>query len=974
MGRLEDAAKEEAKNLSKKAGKKLAKKIMLVLAKPLIIILILVTVLMSFIGIWSSVTDTLKDMLSQLASYSTSVWKYLTDDYWVDIENKDLERQVRESDGTIATVKVSIVEAYLLDLEEKGISVKDLYLLGDGEYKNPDTGKEKTVWELLKENSENTKLIKKYVAEFIRADFITNQIHRRRGNELVNPNNENEIDGGIYLYRTKNEEKDGNVSKTDKNIYQMEYTEYQKFLEYYQSTGTYFVPSNIEKYFAIAEEDGQLGDIAYSEGDLLYYKVDTKEVTYEKYKEQGSYEKRTDLTLQTEDYQALIAEYSMPYEFLIALCQYTQNPEYVYHVARLARKTRIDLLIQDSMTTTIREEITTADVEKVLRRENQDPTTTSLGNLQIEKIRTVEVVDTPQLIISKVNTWSAAMWNRYMNINETTDHNDTQTISEIRVIYNTTYTVGDSVASDYAAASDSTTRIHEMHRAKGIVKATTEQITTNRFVQIPGVDKIRKSKQFLGLLRNDTGECSNNCFEYKELAQICADEAVFVRDGQDVFYQIPNATREEAPYHNMQHAEEALCAQLQLTYSASNDESENQAYNEKLQGVEEYIRYVLRLPDNEEVDLEEDEDWEDLLPDETDEGIQEVESLIVKTDEEGALPAVTKEELEKIINVKYSGKKKENAISILDTLIECQDEYNVNAVFILAVAQQETSVGTADTSYVKQNNWLSWNLGQDFESPQRNVEIVMYNIKNGTIYFTQGKITIHDIGHTYCPNTEDYPNQGDNWVANVTSTVISMYKAIDVDIVVDQSGEGGSFEPGDEGKGYSGIYTSSSGMSYYEYKQFSPAPWGDNTFMGGTMGDSGCSITSIAIILTGYGIDITPEDLRQKYPGGAALQEILASYGVGSDRKSSKVTSDEVIEHLKTGKPIIMYLENGTDNYWTKKHHFLTLLDWREENGKQQVYVSNPGKNASHFNGWYDVDKVVSYDYVGGAGGSIFVN
>lgn len=700
MGEFIDRVKEGLGNLVKKYGKKGIKKLLLILAKPLLIALLVMTLVASIVGIWSSVTDTLKGMLSQLSSYSKSVWKYLTDDYWFDIENKDIEREVRLSDGSTKKVNVSIVEAYLLDLEEKNISVKDLYLLGDGDsevYYHTDTRKEKTVWELIEEDSENTRLMKKYVSEFIRAEFITNQMHRRRGNALVNVNDENKIDGGVYLYRTQKENEDGQVSKTDKNIYQMTYVEYEKFLEYYNATGTAYVENNVEKYYTVAKEDGQLGAIAYSEGDLMYYKVDTKQTTHKQYKQVTKTERRTDLTLQTEDYQSLIAEYTMPYEFLIALCQYTQNPEYVYHVARMARKTRIDLLVQDGLTTTDRVESTTGDVESSSTTGDNPASTSSLGNQEIERLETYEVVDTPHLIVSKVDTWSTALWNRYVNINHKTEEEREYSLSD-RVIYEEHTTVGEQVTSSSAAASGSTTPVHIVHTAKGVKKVTTEEITINEFIQIPGVDKIRKSKQFLGLLRNETGEHANpDCFELKEFTQICVEEAVFDKEGKNVFYKIPNATREEAPYNNLQHAEEALCAQLQLTYAAVDEEETTNEYNEKLQGVEEYIRYVLRFPENEDVNLEEEEDWEDLIEDP--EGLEGVGGIFDwDIDREEFIRMVTE------FNPPQSAYEyKTYMVPYAGDFYDICKEYGVNPMFAFAHACLETGYGSSRDCIVNKN-------------------------------------------------------------------------------------------------------------------------------------------------------------------------------------------------------------------------------------------------------------------------------
>ena len=50
------------------------------------------------------------------------------------------------------------------------------------------------------------------------------------------------------------------------------------------------------------------------------------------------------------NYKDYIEKYTMPYEFLINLCMITENPEFVYHVAKLARETEIMLVVQDDTT------------------------------------------------------------------------------------------------------------------------------------------------------------------------------------------------------------------------------------------------------------------------------------------------------------------------------------------------------------------------------------------------------------------------------------------------------------------------------------------------------------------------------------------------------------------------------------------------------------------------------------------------
>ena len=87
------------------------------------------------------------------------------------------------------TEKCTIVDSYLRQLNTTGVSLKELNLLGNADYSDKN----------LLEDEANKQLVEKYIAEFIRADLITQEFHKRRGTELVSEKNQNNIDGGIYL-------------------------------------------------------------------------------------------------------------------------------------------------------------------------------------------------------------------------------------------------------------------------------------------------------------------------------------------------------------------------------------------------------------------------------------------------------------------------------------------------------------------------------------------------------------------------------------------------------------------------------------------------------------------------------------------------------------------------------------------------------------------------------------------------------
>lgn len=154
--------------------------------------------------------------------------------------------------------------------------------------------------------------------------------------------------------------------------------------------------------------------------------------------------------------------------------------------------------------------------------------------------------------------------------------------------------------------------------------------------------------------------------------------------------------------------------------------------------------------------------------------------------------------------------------------------------------------------------------------------------------------------------------------------------------------------------------------TFIEYKQ-NIEPWKDNEYWNGKMEDYGCGITAMSIVLSGYAHELTPEDLRKKYYPRldySKLSKELKSYGVDNtdfyfDAKS--LSSDRIIDHLKTNRPIIVCIWNKPeDNRFTSKSHYMVLLAATDD-GK--VYISNPngGENDYHSSGWYNIDEILPY-------------
>ncbi len=156
--------------------------------------------------------------------------------------------------------------------------------------------------------------------------------------------------------------------------------------------------------------------------------------------------------------------------------------------------------------------------------------------------------------------------------------------------------------------------------------------------------------------------------------------------------------------------------------------------------------------------------------------------------------------------------------------------------------------------------------------------------------------------------------------------------------------------------------------TYKEYKQNGNSSWSNKEYWGSTMAENGCGITVMSIILSGYGKEYTPEDLRKKYYPVMDYEnfstELSSTFGIKNSNfyyDSIHLSKDKIIEHLQTNRPIVVCVWNKpTDNRWTTASHYMVLL---ATDGDNMVYVSNPNglENDSKSSGWYDIDEITPY-------------
>lgn len=132
--------------------------------------------------------------------------------------------------------------------------------------------------------------------------------------------------------------------------------------------------------------------------------------------------------------------------------------------------------------------------------------------------------------------------------------------------------------------------------------------------------------------------------------------------------------------------------------------------------------------------------------------------------------------------------------------------------------------------------------------------------------------------------------------------------------------------------------------------------------------ENGCGITSLSILLSGYGKDYTPEYLRKKYypvlDGEQISKELSSTFGLKNSNffyDNVHLSKTSILEHLKSNKPILVCVWNKpSNNRWTTASHYMVLLAC---DNKEKVYVSNPNvlENDSKSSGWYDIDEIVPF-------------
>lgn len=170
-----------------------------------------------------------------------------------------------------------------------------------------------------------------------------------------------------------------------------------------------------------------------------------------------------------------------------------------------------------------------------------------------------------------------------------------------------------------------------------------------------------------------------------------------------------------------------------------------------------------------------------------------------------------------------------------------------------------------------------------------------------------------------------------------------------------------------EKTGIEGIF--SVGAKEYKVYLQGRGPWASRTFWNATMSSDGCGPTAVATILTGCGIDVTPDEIASqlealqgiKTPGGGGYYDswehkeiIFNNYGIKNSGVVAGVDYNRVKNHLIEGKPVLLTV-GGYYGPRSTSGHYIAVVGYDELQDK--AFLADSVYGCS---GWWSLGDLLS--------------
>ena len=315
---------EEGKKQTKKA---IMKKLMPIIIKVCSIMLIVLMAGVLILGVFNAVGEVVQGIINGIVDFFTI-----------------------DGDGAIA-ISDEQIDTIINSIDELGVSIDGLKLMGDVDYSNPDM------------QEENTEALRKYIKEFYEAQAMTQTINTAPSWLEENIKNSDKPYGTIYIHRIGRFE---DIEYTDNN--QLEYISYEEMNDMIKDNN-----SHITEYYSIDEE----GKLVIAETSEVITEID--EITM-------SNEKET--TLKHIDYKNIVAQYTTPMNYLLYLTMITQNPEFVSKVTDLVKDSEIRLVVFDAENYMETTETYTYTENTKTKEKLEDDEETNINEIDINSINT----------------------------------------------------------------------------------------------------------------------------------------------------------------------------------------------------------------------------------------------------------------------------------------------------------------------------------------------------------------------------------------------------------------------------------------------------------------------------------------------------------------------------------------------------------------------------------------------------------
>ena len=859
-----------------------------------------------------------------------------------------------EDDGSIQ-ITTNQIDQIIDTIDSMGVSVEDLKLLGD--YSENATEEQKQ------------EELRKYIRKFYEAQAVTQTL-----NYYHKDSTSSKTYGAVYVYRTN-----GGDDISESNRKNLTYKKYEDMNKMVKENNT-----DALNYFSID-----------SSGNLVY--VGSSRIVVETGSDINNLSQQSDTTtlqMQTIDYKNLVSQYTTQMNFLLYLTMISQNPEFVSAVTDLIKDSRIEITIMDSTSTNVNTETYTYTLNTRTREENTSPNSTvvtytyeesSSDVTEITKTTTTNVQPTPK--VTYVKTWFCE---QYISYNKKTTNNSNS------------YDIDPPPSDERKPSGEGTWKTNQ-----------------NRHID-SSIDNVFYEEGTRGDVKLTLGQAGDG--ERYRKGEISEPTFVGLMETE---YKIPYSSRTEEAGSNLVSGAEMLFYLLQKDSRLENMETLMRyalyLYSGKDFGVTNIDTNIFAIRDftvvgnlsafgttlTREQFIQMATDYGNTL-NSSDYNTYIIPYLgdfydIATSSQYNVNPALVlahacletgfgssnacKNDRNYFGMAHYNGANSGSKYATVADSIEDYCAWVVNNATPgtsayssnLARGQEyaqgnELLSGTPDTNiYVLYCRYAY--LGDthisdepDFSNPAG----TSYYASHGSDWGSGGRIYIYTMYETGGLYTGEYATRcGHSSGSDLTTVteradyaVYSCNQRIQIakDIFGDAvfSGEGTTNVGGVDVE----TYTSSSGKTYVQYKQ-NVGSWANMTYGDNTIAYQGCSITSLAITMSGYGYNYTPAQwsgplismsgqLRSYLPGSSTVQIIGDQQAYLTVQPNNK---SDIQNHLKTGNPVIIHVlgKGSYSSSYTSNQHWMVLLDINDDGS--QVYVSNPYSTGK--NGWDSIDEVL---------------